>query len=154
MHIGSDGSSKLTIRLDPAELGHVRVEITRGQDGSSSVRVAVERVETLGRLQSDLTHLHLALDRAGVPEQRTLAVHLAPPEPAGTASGGSFAGGQSGGQPNSQGGAPGREGGQAGGFQAGNRFGGADDGSSSGRMTSAARAASYRRIDTGVDITA
>lgn len=101
LRIGADGSSNLSIRLDPAELGQVQVHIVRGQDGASSVSVAVERAETLGRLQADLTHLHLALDRAGVPEQRSLVLHLAPRQDANTnsfsdqASAGWTSGGQS-----------------------------------------------------------
>jgi flagellar hook-length control protein FliK len=75
--VGADGTSHVTIRLQPAELGHVEIRISRAQDGSSSVSVAVERPETLTTLQADLGHLHQALDRAGVPEQRSVSVHLA-----------------------------------------------------------------------------
>ncbi len=151
LHVGADGSSKLTIRLDPAELGQVRVEITRGQDGASSVSVAVERVETLGRLQADLTHLHLALDRAGVPEQRSLVLHLAPQDQPGGAPTGSFSGSQSG--------ASGGQGGQNHGFPSPARTAlPAGAGSSSdqqpGSQAAGSRQASYRRIDTGIDITA
>ncbi len=129
----------------------MQVEITRGKDGASSVSVAVERLETLGRLQADLTHLHLALDRAGVPEQRSLVLHVAPQEQAGTAPSGSFAGGQSG--------ASGGQSGQQNGSQPSARASSAaNDGSSArqamGSATGQNRQANYRRIDTGIDITA
>ena len=84
LHVGADGNSKLTIRLDPAELGGVQVQISRGQDGASTISVAVERLDTLRAMQADLTHLHLALDRAGIPEQRSLTLHLAPTQDSGT----------------------------------------------------------------------
>jgi hypothetical protein len=69
----------MTIRLDPAELGQVQVRIGRTSNGAATIEVAVERLETLRSLQADLTHLHLALDRAGVSDQRSLTLHLAPP---------------------------------------------------------------------------
>jgi hypothetical protein len=53
------------------------IRISRAQDGTSSVSVAVERADTLATLQNDLGHLHQALDRAGVPEQRSVSLHLA-----------------------------------------------------------------------------
>jgi len=82
LHIRPDGGSRLTIRFDPAELGLVQIRIDRTHEGAASISVAVERVETLRALQTDVTHLHLALDRAGVPEQqRSLTFHLASPQP-------------------------------------------------------------------------
>ncbi len=77
LHVGADGTSHTTIKLDPAELGQVQIRISRAQDGTSSVSVAVERADTLATLQNDLGHLHQALDRAGVPEQRSVSLHLA-----------------------------------------------------------------------------
>ncbi len=95
LHAGADGSSHVTIKLDPAELGQVQVRITRGQDGTARVNVAVERPETLASLQGDLGHLHAALDRAGLPEQRSVTLHLAGSDQAGGQSLGSGAGGMS-----------------------------------------------------------
>lgn len=95
LHSTPDGASHVTVRLDPAELGQVHVQITRAQDGAASVSVSVERPETLRSLQGDLSHLHQALDRAGVSEQRSVSLHLAPPELGLAANGG---GGQSGSQ--------------------------------------------------------
>jgi len=45
--------------------------------------VAVERPETLASLQGDLGHLHAALDRAGLPEQRSVTLHLGGSDQAG-----------------------------------------------------------------------
>ena len=81
LHVGTSGTSHVVVRLDPVELGQVQVRITRGHDGAVGVSVAVERPETLRTLQADLTHLHQMLDRAGLPEARTLVLHLAPQEP-------------------------------------------------------------------------
>ncbi len=80
IHATPEGSSQLRIVLNPAELGSVQVRITRTHDGVSSVSVAVERPETLRSLQTDLSHLHQALDRAGLPEQRSIVLHLATPD--------------------------------------------------------------------------
>ncbi len=77
LHVGADGTSHVTIRLDPAELGHLQIRISRATDGTASVSVAVERPDTLATLQSDLGHLHQALDRAGLPEARNVTMHLA-----------------------------------------------------------------------------
>jgi flagellar hook-length control protein FliK len=78
LHVGADGTSHVTIRLAPEELGQVEIRISRAQDGTSSVSVAVERPETLATLQNDVGHLHQALDRAGVGDQRSVSMHLAP----------------------------------------------------------------------------
>ncbi len=77
LHVGADGTSNVTIRLDPAELGHVQIRISRATDGTASIDVAVERPDTLATLQNDLGHLHQALDRAGLPDQRSVTMHLA-----------------------------------------------------------------------------
>lgn len=106
LHLRSDGASQLTIRLDPAELGHIQVQIARTRDGAATISVAVEKLETLHALQADLTHLHLALDRAGVAGQRSVELQLAPPQPTPDTATPSNAfgqsGQQSGGQPGSQ----------------------------------------------------
>ena len=63
----SDGSSRLTLRLDPAELGHVQIRIDRPQDAPARVEITAERPETLALLQRDQPQLQRALDQAGVP---------------------------------------------------------------------------------------
>lgn len=97
MHVDSDGTSHVTIKLDPLELGQVQIRISRAADGTASVNVAVERPDTLATLQADLGHLHQALDRAGVSDQRSVSFHLAPP--AAEQGSGSAPGGFSGGAP-------------------------------------------------------
>lgn len=56
----------LVIRLDPAELGRVQVRVDRAADGPAHVMLAVERSETLALLMHSQTHLHQALDAAGL----------------------------------------------------------------------------------------
>lgn len=60
------GTTRLTVRLDPAELGRVQVRIDRQKDAPATVQVIVERPETLTLMLRDQTHLQQALDRAGV----------------------------------------------------------------------------------------
>ncbi len=78
LHVGADGSSRLTLQMAPETLGHVRLEIARDTSGAAAIRVQVEHADTLSRLQGDIAHLHQALDRAGVSAQRSLTLHLAP----------------------------------------------------------------------------
>ena len=89
LQVGADGTSHVTIRLDPAELGHLQIRISRATDGTASVDVAVERADTLASLQNDIGHLHQALDRAGLPDQRSVTMHLAaqPDQPGGASLG-------------------------------------------------------------------
>ena len=85
---------QITIRLDPTELGHVKVRIERSADGPAKVELAVERTDTLLLLLRDQPQLHRALDLAGVPQDgRTLHFSLAPPERSGPDSGTMSAGG-------------------------------------------------------------
>jgi len=92
LHVGADGTSHTTIKLDPAELGQMQIRISRAQDGTSSVSVAVERPDTLATLQNDLGHLHQALDRAGISDQRSVTLHLAATDQPGSQTTGSGAG--------------------------------------------------------------
>ncbi len=74
-----NAAQHLTIRLDPAELGHVQVRIERMPDGPARVELVVERPDTLLLLLRDQPELHRALDLAGVPAaDRTLQFQLAP----------------------------------------------------------------------------
>jgi hypothetical protein len=81
----SDGSSRLTLRLDPAELGHVQIRIDRPQDAPARVEITADRPETLALLQRDQPQLQRALDQAGVPADRSLTFHAGG---SGTGSGG------------------------------------------------------------------
>lgn len=74
-------SGRLTVQLQPEELGRVRIQIDRPLDGPASVQVTAERPETMALLARDASSLHRTLDQAGVPsEGRTLTFQLAPEE--------------------------------------------------------------------------
>ena len=96
LHSGLDGGSQITIRLDPGDLGTVSIRILRGHDGTASVSVAVEKLETLRTFQTDLGSLHHALDRAGLPDQRNVALHLVIPDSVTDSQQSSASGGQDG----------------------------------------------------------
>ena len=79
----SDGTQRVTMRLDPPELGRVQVRIDRPTDAPARVEITVEKAETLTLLLRDQTQLQRALDQAGVPaEGRSVTFHVASPEPA------------------------------------------------------------------------
>ncbi len=75
--IDNHGAGGVSVHLQPAELGAVSIRVARANDGSASVAVTAERGATLQALQADLGHLHQALDRAGVSENRSVTMHLA-----------------------------------------------------------------------------
>jgi flagellar hook-length control protein FliK len=77
-----DGAQRLTVRLDPPELGHVQVRIDRPAEAAARVEITVEKPETLTLLLRDQPQLQHALDLAGVPsEGRSVTFHIASPEP-------------------------------------------------------------------------
>ena len=78
---GPSGST-VTLRLDPAGLGHVQIRIERDDAGSATVQITAEHPETLRLLMTDQPQLHRALDNAGLPpEGRTLGFSLdVPPQ--------------------------------------------------------------------------
>ncbi len=77
----SPSGSAVTLRLDPAELGHVQIRIERGADGTATVHVSAERPETLRLLIADQPQLHRTLDSAGLPQEgRSLTLSLAAPD--------------------------------------------------------------------------
>jgi hypothetical protein len=79
VHLAAGAQGQVTIHLQPGDLGAVQVKIERAPDGTATVTVQVEKSDTLQTLQQDISHLHQALDRAGVPaEQRQVTLHLAP----------------------------------------------------------------------------
>ena len=89
------GGPAVTLRLDPAELGHVQIHVERTADGATSVQVTAERPDTLRLLMADQPQLHRALDSAGVPQDgRSMALSLATPESGGQSPGGAGADGQ------------------------------------------------------------
>lgn len=74
------GNQRLTIRLDPVELGQLEIRIERSAD-ATRVNVLVERPETLALLRRDQPALERALDQAGMSsEQRDIVLQLVPAE--------------------------------------------------------------------------
>lgn len=60
------GKKSFDIRLDPPELGKVRVKLDLGQEGEVRAHLIVERKETLDQLQRDQRVLERALQTAGL----------------------------------------------------------------------------------------
>lgn len=58
--------SRMTIQLNPAELGRVEVSLTLAKDGRTTAAVMADRPETLQLLQKDSAHLERALQNAGL----------------------------------------------------------------------------------------
>ena len=78
-----DGTQRLTMRLEPPELGQVQVRIERPPDAPARVEITVERTETLNLLLHDQPQLQRALDQAGVPNDgRSVTFHVAAPDAA------------------------------------------------------------------------
>jgi hypothetical protein len=166
-----DGAQRMTLRLQPDDLGHVEIRIETPSNGPTRVEITVEKQDTLNLMLHDQAQLQRALDQAGLPaDGRSVTFHIAPPEsllstgsqphfqsdasggPLGTYSGsdGQWASGEGGGgsrQAGGQGGGgSGREGGGPGGGQAG---GGGEDTYTPGWNPQAAR-----WLRAGLDITA
>jgi flagellar hook-length control protein FliK len=60
------GAKRFDIRLDPAELGRVDVNLSISDKGEVSARLVVDRVETLHLLQRDARTLERAFEQAGL----------------------------------------------------------------------------------------
>jgi flagellar hook-length control protein FliK len=88
-----DGASRLTLRLDPPDLGQVHISIDRPQDAPARVEITVQRQETLTLLLRDQPQLQTALNQAGVPQDgRSITFHLAAAEPSARSDGASLPG--------------------------------------------------------------
>jgi flagellar hook-length control protein FliK len=75
----ADGSQQMTLRLHPAELGVVQVQIGRTESGAAHVEITAEKADTLQALLRDQPQLHRALDDAGVAAAgRVVTFHTAP----------------------------------------------------------------------------
>lgn len=61
-----NGSNKVTVQLNPGELGKVEVKIDVNPDGRTNIVIAVEKPETLQLLQKDSADLQRSLSQAGV----------------------------------------------------------------------------------------
>ncbi len=75
--IDAGGRGAVTVHLQPADLGALSIRVGKSGEGVATVDVTVERSATLATLQADLGHLHQALDRAGVSDNRSVTLHLA-----------------------------------------------------------------------------
>ena len=74
-----DGAHRMTLRLNPVELGLVEIRIDRPADAPAQVRIMVERPETLTLLLRDQAQLERALDQAGLPpDGRSLSIQVGP----------------------------------------------------------------------------
>ncbi len=62
----SQGATRFDIRLDPAELGRIDVQLTVDREGQVKSKLVVEKQETLDLLQRDQRNLERALAQAGV----------------------------------------------------------------------------------------
>ncbi|GIK99694.1 MAG: hypothetical protein BroJett029_39030 [Alphaproteobacteria bacterium] len=62
----SEGASRITVQLKPAELGSIEVQLDFAQDGRVSASVLADRPETLDLLQRDARQLERALQDAGL----------------------------------------------------------------------------------------
>ncbi|HEY0181757.1 MAG TPA: flagellar hook-length control protein FliK [Rhodopila sp.] len=77
---GAGGSQQMTVSLQPAELGMVKVTIARAVSGATQIQITAEKPLTLLALQRDQLQLHRTLDEAGIPSAgRTISFHVAPP---------------------------------------------------------------------------
>ncbi|MGX6648503.1 flagellar hook-length control protein FliK [Maricaulaceae bacterium MS644] len=65
-HTAADGGRRFDIRLDPAELGRVRVRLEMGADNSVRAVLSAERADTLAELQRTSRDLVRALEDAGL----------------------------------------------------------------------------------------
>ena len=61
-----EGLNRMTIRLDPAELGKVEVKLDISKDGVTQVMMQVESKETLDLLQRDSRELQRSLQQLGL----------------------------------------------------------------------------------------
>ncbi len=68
--LGAGGAARLTVALEPEELGRVEIRVERAgaaEGDAATVRVVAERPETLALLQRDARQLDRALQSAGIP---------------------------------------------------------------------------------------
>jgi flagellar hook-length control protein FliK len=80
MHIAKavqNGTDKISIRLNPSELGRVDIKLDVTKDGVVTASVLVERPETLELLKADARSLERALANAGLdPDSDNLSFNL------------------------------------------------------------------------------
>ena len=67
----SEGNTRFQIRLDPAELGRIDVQLDIDNSGQVNARLYVEKAETLDLMQRDQRGLEKALHQAGLDSAKT-----------------------------------------------------------------------------------
>jgi len=67
----TDGNTRFQIRLDPAELGRIDVQLDIDKSGQVNARLIVEKAETLDLMQRDQRGLEKALHQAGLDSSKT-----------------------------------------------------------------------------------
>lgn len=67
----SEGNTRFQIRLDPAELGRIDVQLDIDNTGQVNARLFVEKAETLDLMQRDQRGLEKALHQAGLDSAKT-----------------------------------------------------------------------------------
>lgn len=73
----ADGGGRVTIRLNPEELGKLDIKLEFSRDGSIRAQISAERPETLDMLQRDARALDKALQEAGLKtDQNSLEFNL------------------------------------------------------------------------------
>lgn len=61
-----DGIDRITIQLDPVDLGRVEVHMQRGHDGQTQISFTVDKPETFDGLSRDARFLERSLQEAGI----------------------------------------------------------------------------------------
>lgn len=67
LRLDSSGSSRLSVSLQPKQLGAVQIQLDRRSDGEVMITVTASEPSTLRSLMADQAQLHSALDAAAVP---------------------------------------------------------------------------------------
>lgn len=62
----AEGIEKITVQLDPVDLGRVEVNMHIGKDGHAQVTFLVDKPETFDALSRDARHLERSLQEAGI----------------------------------------------------------------------------------------
>lgn len=63
---GKEGADKITIQLDPADLGRVEVKLHAASDGTTQIQFTIDKPETFDSLSRDARHLERTLQEAGI----------------------------------------------------------------------------------------
>lgn len=64
--VDKDGLDKITIQLEPLELGRVEVHMLRGADGHAQISFTIDKPETFDSLSRDARVLERSLQEAGI----------------------------------------------------------------------------------------